>query len=257
MRNFVVAVIVLGMCTAINAEESAFKKALLSGSRNIAITMPDYPSSALKQGIIGRVLFEFSLDKRGTPKDVAIIESEPKGVFDETVKTAVSSWHYLPNMAHICNIPESRSRQQLWFEIENGEPRISMSKVMDVPPLEPVLQPSPELGKGAYIEPGNSDDNRFVLVKNSGLQIKNHAAMDIVYPKTAQEKGLQGFVVINFTINPDGKTAEPFITYAIPYRTFDSTVLNAVKDFEFETMEGKPPGRKVRVCREFTFLLKD
>lgn len=257
MRNFAFFAICLGICTSINAEELPFKKALLSGNRHVSITMPDYPPNAFKNGIGGRVLFEFSLDNRGEPKNVAIIESEPSGVFDEAVKAAISSWRYLPNMALPCSVSERRSRQQLWFEIENGEPRISMSKVIDVPELEPVLQPTPELGKGAFIEPGNKDDNRLVLVKNSGLQFKDKAAMEIRYPKAALEKGLQGIVVINFTIKADGKTADPKITYSIPYRTFDTTVLNSVTNFEFETKEGKPPGRNFRVCQEFNFLLRD
>ncbi len=257
MRNFALITLCLCICNSASAEESAFKKALQSGNRNIAITMPDYPSSAFKQGIVGRVQFEFSLDSRGAPKNLAIIESEPNGVFDEAVKTAISSWHYLPNMALPCSVSERRSRQQLWFEIEKGEPGISMSKVIDVPALEPVLQPPPELVKGAYVEPGNSDDNRLVLVKNSGLQLKNKEAMDIRYPKTALEKGLQGLVVINFTIKADGKTADPMITYSIPYRTFDATVQNTVLEFEFETKDGKPPGRNFKVCQEFNFLLRD
>lgn len=257
MKKLSLFVIVAGACLSGHAEENDFAKALRSGARNVVVAMPKYPEEALKNKIVGKVLFEFGLDEKGAPKQVEIITSEPSGVFDDAVKNALSTWRYLPNMASPCNVRTARAQQQIWFEIQDGEPRISMSKVLDLPDIKSVLQPSSNDPTAAVLVPGNTEDNRTLLMKNSGLRYKNRDDVPLEFPKRAMSQGFQGgYVIAIFNAMPDGKVADVSIAYSIPPVVFDNEILRAQRELEVETHDGKPPRRKINVCQEYTFILK-
>jgi protein TonB len=59
---------------------------------------PEYPMRALSQRIEGWVLVQFTVSAAGTVKDARVVNSEPKGVFDEAVLKAVSRWKYNPKI---------------------------------------------------------------------------------------------------------------------------------------------------------------
>lgn len=257
MRTFLLLFSISCTCLAVHAEDTEFEKALKSGLRNIAVTMPDYPVEALKNKIVGKVLFEFGLDEKGAPKNLEIVSSEPPGIFDESVKKALTSWRYLPNMKAPCNVAVSRAQQQIWLEIQEGEPRISMSKVLNLPDIKEVLDPNSNDRDAAQLVPGNVDDNRTVLMKNSGLRYKNKDDVEIRYPPEALRKGFQdGFVVTVFSAKPDGTIDDVSIIYSVPPGVFDKEILQAQKEYVVETHSGKPPGRKVNVCQQYQFNLK-
>ena len=50
---------------------------------------PPYPSSAFRQGTEGWVLLEFALDATGAAKDVVVVSSNPKGVFERSATEGV------------------------------------------------------------------------------------------------------------------------------------------------------------------------
>lgn|GEM_PF-605256 len=57
---------------------------------------PEYPDRALDAHISGSVTVEFTIDKRGRPVNVHVIQSDPAGVFDSAAVKAVSNWRYQP-----------------------------------------------------------------------------------------------------------------------------------------------------------------
>lgn len=59
---------------------------------------PLYPPSALKQGIEGWVLVEFTIGTEGQVKTARIIQSDPPGIFDEPALKAAQRFRFRPRM---------------------------------------------------------------------------------------------------------------------------------------------------------------
>ena len=50
----------------------------------IKLSSPPYPSSAFRQGTEGWVLLEFALDGTGAAKNIVVVSSSPKSVFERS-----------------------------------------------------------------------------------------------------------------------------------------------------------------------------
>jgi TonB family protein len=48
-----------------------------------------YPSSALKKGLQGRVLLDFTISRRNKIEDITIVDSDPQSIFDSAAKKAL------------------------------------------------------------------------------------------------------------------------------------------------------------------------
>lgn len=60
---------------------------------------PEYPLSALRRGIEGRVIVQFSVLASGQVTDVVVISADPPGIFDRAAIAAVNRWRYRPAVA--------------------------------------------------------------------------------------------------------------------------------------------------------------
>jgi TonB family C-terminal domain len=54
------------------------------------------------------------------------------------------------------------------------------------------------------------------------------------YPKSALEKGIQGWVKVTFEVHPDGTTRRPVVVDSFPQDTFDEATLRAIRGFKFD-----------------------
>ena len=59
---------------------------------------PDYPPRALSRGIEGWVQVQFTITTTGTVKDAVVVESSPKGMFDEAALRSIARWRYNPRV---------------------------------------------------------------------------------------------------------------------------------------------------------------
>jgi len=57
---------------------------------------PRYPSRALKNGIEGWVQVRFFIDTDGKPTDVVVVQSEPRGTFNDAAIKSVKKWRFSP-----------------------------------------------------------------------------------------------------------------------------------------------------------------
>jgi periplasmic protein TonB len=62
------------------------------------------------------------------------------------------------------------------------------------------------------------------------------------YPRGAERRKIEGFVVIEFGIQADGKTLNPTVIEAEPAGVFDAAAIKAVSKWEFETSAAETPG---------------
>ncbi|TQV85632.1 M56 family metallopeptidase [Exilibacterium tricleocarpae] len=63
-----------------------------------------------------------------------------------------------------------------------------------------------------------------------------------IYPERARRRGLEGRVIVQFTISPQGRVEQPRILVSQPGRVFDRAVLRALRGFRFRPyrIEGEP-----------------
>lgn len=57
---------------------------------------PDYPESARKRGLTGKVTLRIVVDERGNVHNPAVTSADPAGVFDQCVLEAVVRWRFEP-----------------------------------------------------------------------------------------------------------------------------------------------------------------
>lgn len=91
-----------------------------SDYRSSHSVQPAYPDVALKKGITGFVKILFDLDAAGTPVNLRIIESQPDGVFDQSVIQALeqSRFEWLEK-----NAPHSAIQQHFVFQFDTRRKR--------------------------------------------------------------------------------------------------------------------------------------
>jgi protein TonB len=69
---------------------------LAASLKRLRTTPPEYPESALAQHVAGSVTVQFTVDVKGEPRDIHVIEATPPGVFDRAALTAIKHWRYAP-----------------------------------------------------------------------------------------------------------------------------------------------------------------
>lgn len=55
-----------------------------------------------------------------------------------------------------------------------------------------------------------------------------------VYPRRAQARGLEGYVLVEFCVTSNGSVKDPFVVHAEPTTIFDRAALNAALKFKYK-----------------------
>jgi protein TonB len=79
---------------------------------------PDYPQRAVNGEIEGWVDVQFSVTATGAVRDVVIIDSNPKNIFDAAVIKAVGRWRYNPKVDHGVAVERIGMRTRIVFELD-------------------------------------------------------------------------------------------------------------------------------------------
>jgi protein TonB len=79
---------------------------------------PDYPPRAQSRGIEGWVLVEFTITAAGTVRDARVIDSSPKGYFEDAALKAIARWRYNPKVQEGVAVERVGVRVRLSFNME-------------------------------------------------------------------------------------------------------------------------------------------
>jgi TonB family protein len=91
--------------------------ALIANLKRLRSPPPDYPSTAMAQHIAGSVTLEYSVDTRGEPRDIHVVEATPPGVFDQAAVNAVKRWRYAPTVVDGAAVDVPGVRTRVRFEL--------------------------------------------------------------------------------------------------------------------------------------------
>lgn len=84
----------------------------------IATPEPVYPPQAFRAGIEGWAEVDFTVNERGVTRDIVVVASEPRGVFEDAAIEAVAAWKYRPRIVNGRPLPE-RSTVTLRFSVDD------------------------------------------------------------------------------------------------------------------------------------------
>ena len=80
---------------------------------------PQYPESALRNGVQGYVDVHFTITTDGTVTNVAVVSSDPTDVFNRAATDAVRQWRYQPRVVDGRPV-ESQSQVRLQFKLDSS-----------------------------------------------------------------------------------------------------------------------------------------
>ena len=75
------------------------------------------------------------------------------------------------------------------------------------------------------------------------------------YPRRAARLQIEGFVIVEFTITPDGNVVEPVVVESRPPRVFDQAALQAIVQWRFEPRVERGQAVESRVKQRIEFSL--
>lgn len=63
-----------------------------------------------------------------------------------------------------------------------------------------------------------------------------------IYPRRAQSRGIQGFVIVEFTVTTNGSVRDPIVVQAEPEGVFDRAAMDAALKFKYKprVVDGEP-----------------
>ena len=76
-------------------------------------------------------------------------------------------------------------------------------------------------------------------------EIKNSTAPE--FPRAAERRGIEGFVVLEYTVLADGKVENPVVVEANPAGIFDSAAIKAVSKWKYQAADADTPGVKMKI----------
>lgn len=93
--------------------------------------------------------------------------------------------------------------------------------------------------------PGRTDGDLLPIVR-----------VEPVYPRQALERGIEGYVIVEFTVNTLGAVENPVVVEANPPRTFDRAAIQAALRFRYQPrIVGGQPVAVSGVRTQLTFSL--
>lgn len=106
---------------------------------------------------------------------------------------------------------------------------------MEAPQMD---SPAPD-GEGAALDFGADVSNDIALDGGLALGSGDGEYLPIVkvtpvYPRRALQRGIQGYVIVEFTVNKIGAVVDPFVVEANPEGIFDQAAMDAAKKFKYK-----------------------
>ncbi|WP_019275113.1 energy transducer TonB [Vibrio coralliilyticus] len=78
---------------------------------------PRYPAKALKRKAEGYVILKFTIDPTGKPRDIDIVEANPKRMFERNAIQALQKWKYQPKVVDGTAVSQENQTVRLEFKL--------------------------------------------------------------------------------------------------------------------------------------------
>lgn len=110
-----------GLDLELDSQHLMAQEVLIQGYLPMRTVTPHYPPSAIRRGIEGRVIVQFSIDAHGTPYDPHIVYAQPKGVFESAVLKALAQSRFRPHSINRQPVAVSGISEEFVFRLLEHE----------------------------------------------------------------------------------------------------------------------------------------
>ncbi len=83
----------------------------------VSMIEPRYPRVAAVNGTEGYVSFQFDINEDGSVSDIKVVDSSPKGVFEQEAKRAIAKWKFKAKMENGRAVKQGNMHYTLEFKL--------------------------------------------------------------------------------------------------------------------------------------------
>jgi TonB family protein len=170
----------------------------------------EYPKLAADANLSGYVVVEFTLQRNGQAAGARVIEANPPKTFDASALSAVSGGRF--DTSHLLNNQPQRARIKVSFA---ASAQTGVHGPTVAPPIAPPVPVAPPDGNLVAAKPVRP--------------------LDVSYPDAAAVAKIQGYVIVEFMLQHDGRAEGAHVVEASPAGIFDANALAAVSRGRFDT----------------------
>lgn len=141
-------------------------------------------------------------------------------------------------------------RVQQETQVQQKKPKLRKPPKPQEPPPQidqPQLESSSPDGGGASMDFSADLGSEVSLDQGTGIQSGDGDYVPItrvqaVYPRRALQRGIQGYVLVEFTVDKTGAVRDPIVIEASPEGIFEQAALEAVVKFKYKArvINGQP-----------------
>ncbi|MFN8006284.1 MAG: TonB family protein [Terriglobia bacterium] len=211
------------------ADDNASQDTLVVSSEVLAGNLvhkvqPIYPSDAKQQGMQGEVLLEVSINESGDVENMRVTKGHPVLVL--SALAAVKQWKYKPYLLNGAAVPVTST--------------VAVNFTLDDSPAGP----------------GEQKQTPLIRLNSDKMATKVIYQVEPIYPLEAKEKGVEGEVVFEVTINEQGEVSD--VQVRSGNAMLISAAYDAVRQWRYTPvlLNGAPIRAKSTVTVRFT-LEKD
>lgn len=182
----------------------------------LVLIAPAYPKASLARGETATVTVLGTIQTDGRLENVRIEAVAPNETFAEAVKRVARLWRLQPRIdAPTCGATETQASVTVWFEIENGKPKVSYSAA------------SPQAAMAA---PAIYNDRKPIRI--IGPQYPPKLAADPKTPKSIMQLAYLG-------VAADGSVTSVTMAPMLYYREFEPQIVSAARQWKY-VPQGEP-----------------
>jgi TonB family protein len=203
----------------------------------VKMVQPVYPEEARKQGIEGVVILEATTDVNGKVKDAKVLRPVP--ALNQAAIDAVKQWTYEPMIINGKPMP-------VVFTVTV---RFTLDKEKGTKAgLEGGVKGGVASGVAGGVAGGVEGSGKAAGDAMAPKLIKR---VDPVYPEEARKQGIEGDIIIEATVDVNGKVKDAKVLRGVA--VLDQAALDAVKQWVYEPMiiDGQPKAAKFTVTVRF------
>jgi TonB family protein len=275
----VAALIVPAMVTTVRAQQQAFRVGGdIKPPTRTKYVAPLYPQMARTAGVSGIVILEATIGPDGHVTELKVVRSQP--LLDQAAIEAVRQWEYTPtlinntpvsvvmtvtvNFTQALSFEASLDRAKQLFaagrfddadrELDQARTLLRSSQSPLSPQAPPPPPPPPPPGAVQYgvTNPSAAPVDAPVRVGGDIKEPRKIRDAKPVYPPEAMAAGVQGVVIIEATIGPDGSVTNAKILRSQPM--LDQAAVDSVRQWGFTPtyLNGVPVSVIMTVTVNFT-----
>lgn len=199
-------------------------------ARPLLVVPPTFPKDAPSEMLPVEIRVEGTVTADGTFTSPVFVPSEGKQEFVQAVADVLQFWRFRPVFDRDCKIKESRVRLNVYFELKEGNPSISISS--------PVAKKVDRTRNAAAVP-------QFVRRPKPE------------FPPAALQAGIEGFAEICMVVDGDGEIVSKTVISSLPNALFGKAALDALSRARFSRsdMTGRP-NKTVSIALPINFCIE-